>query len=60
MSQREEPRSLRFEKDSWPGVSMMSRPGSFMLSNWNGERKWLIQGVGLFSKLAIRQTFHRQ
>mmetsp|Transcript_18311 Transcript_18311/g.58967 ORF Transcript_18311/g.58967 Transcript_18311/m.58967 type:complete len:272 (+) Transcript_18311:226-1041(+) len=28
MSQSEEPRERRFEKDSWPGVSMMSKPGT--------------------------------
>ena len=27
MSQSEEPRERRLEKDSWPGVSMIMRPG---------------------------------
>mmetsp|Transcript_13598 Transcript_13598/g.46058 ORF Transcript_13598/g.46058 Transcript_13598/m.46058 type:complete len:215 (+) Transcript_13598:1555-2199(+) len=32
MSQSDDPRDRRLEKDSWPGVSMMRRPGTVMSS----------------------------
>ena len=33
ISQRLEPRALRFVKDSWPGVSMTRRPGTLNLAS---------------------------
>lgn len=41
MSQREEPRERKLLKDSWPGVSMMSKPGNFnlLMSNWEEVKR---------------------
>mmetsp|Transcript_10640 Transcript_10640/g.26858 ORF Transcript_10640/g.26858 Transcript_10640/m.26858 type:complete len:207 (-) Transcript_10640:124-744(-) len=41
ISQSEDPLERRFEKDSWPGVSMMRRPGTFTSTGETLQRSFV-------------------
>jgi hypothetical protein len=60
MSHKEEPRDLRLLKDACPGVSMISKPGSFSSTSANWMYKLTIRKFNAtahkLKKLSLKKT----